>query len=49
MQAMVETDEVIRQRLNRRGRVVQLRERNEEELGKSKYLVEKSRSPIRRL
>ncbi len=44
---MVETDELIRERLNRRDRVVQLKERNDGELLKSKYQVEKSKSPVR--
>lgn len=36
LQTMVETDELIRQRLNRRDRVVELRERNEVQIGRSK-------------
>jgi hypothetical protein len=34
---MVETDDLIRERLNRRDRVVQIKERNEGELVRSKY------------
>ena len=44
---MVETDELIRDRLNRKERVLLLRERNEGELAKTKYVLEKSRSPVR--
>jgi hypothetical protein len=42
---MVETDELIRERLNRRDRVKTLRDRNEFELTKSKGHLERSRSP----
>jgi hypothetical protein len=42
---MVETDELIRERLNRRDRVKNLRDRNEFELTKSKGHLERSRSP----
>jgi hypothetical protein len=42
---MVETDELIRERLNRRNRVHELRERNDYELTKSKGHLERSKSP----
>ncbi len=46
---MVEADDLIRERLNRRERVLQIRDRNEGELGRSKHLLEKTRSPIARV
>ena len=42
---MVETDELIRDRLNRREKVHDLRERNVYEIERSKYNVDRSRSP----
>lgn len=44
---MVETDELIRERLNRKDRVNQLKERNDGELLRSKFHVDKSKSPTR--
>jgi hypothetical protein len=44
---MVETDELIRERLNRKERVVQIRGRNEQELYRSQAQLEKSKSPTR--
>jgi hypothetical protein len=44
---MVETDELIRQKLNRRDRVVEIRERNENQIGRSKNHLEMSKSPTR--
>ena len=45
LQALVERDELIRQRLNRRDRVLELKERNEHQLTRSKHVLERSRSP----
>lgn len=47
LQVMVETDELIRQRLNRRGRVEELRERNDEQLLRSRENWDRSKSPQR--
>ena len=44
---MVETDELIRSKLDRRNRVLTMRERNEMDLSKSQRNLEKSRSPTR--
>ena len=49
LQIMVEADDLIRERLNRRERVLQIRDKNEGELGRSKHLLEKTRSPIARV
>ena len=46
----VETDEMVRSQLDRRGRVMGLRSKNDQELTKSYYRIEdaRSRSPQRR-
>ncbi|CDW77691.1 UNKNOWN [Stylonychia lemnae] len=45
LQIMVETDELIRERLNRRERVQQIRGKNEEQLYRSQAHLERSKSP----
>lgn len=47
LQMIVETDEMIRFRLNRKDRVQGLREMNEHELTRSKFQLERSKSPTK--
>jgi hypothetical protein len=51
LERFVNTDEVLRQQLDRRGRVFQMQERNNRELGfsSSKVVEARSRSPAKRL
>eukprot|EP00347_Sterkiella_histriomuscorum_P012525 403368242 len=45
LQLMVETDELVRERLNRRERVLQIRNHNEDQLLRSRVQMERSKSP----
>ena len=48
LQIMVETDELIRDKLNRRDKVMTMKERNDYEIERSRHHLERSKSPGKR-